>query len=328
MILNPRKCNRYDQGWNHDTVLKHVHDFTYTLQRQIANSWFSEGFVTDGDDVRLRADKIWEDDVLIPWAKKASIQLQDYKKWIASKNTLTKPIHLPNIKLNSKDPDHSCLDIHKNDLDIHLDTINPKVHQLYQNVLYYLREANNSGLWPETTPKRRLVMSSNIHPDYIAPDDKKDQNTNDKSINVSSSRRSTQNSLAMALMKAKNNKAIRESAYAFVEGEGGASGSFSIGGMPGKQCEQPKANLLFPNLVKAAFELEIALCPDREPSSTIAVNRNAQFRPHTGKSIYACIFFNEVKLVIITQCCHSSYIFIFFKNDIQKIMELVQVCTK
>jgi hypothetical protein len=33
--------------------------------------------------------------------------------------------------------------------------------------------------------------------------------------------------------------------------------------------------------MKAAFELEAALCPNREPSSTIAVNRNAQFRPHT-----------------------------------------------
>lgn len=54
--------------------------------------------------------------------------------------------------------------------------------------------------------------------------------------------------------------------------------------MPGVQCEQPKGNLLFPELMKAAFELEIALCPNREPSSTIAVNRNAQFRPHVGTS--------------------------------------------
>lgn len=51
--------------------------------------------------------------------------------------------------------------------------------------------------------------------------------------------------------------------------------------MPGGQCSQPKSNALFPELVKAAFELEVALFPNREPSSTIAVNRNAQFRPHT-----------------------------------------------
>jgi hypothetical protein len=36
--------------------------------------------------------------------------------------------------------------------------------------------------------------------------------------------------------------------------------------------------------MKAAFELEIVVCPDREPSSTIAVNRNAQFRPHTDSA--------------------------------------------
>ena len=55
-----------------------------------------------------------------------------------------------------------------------------------------------------------------------------------------------------------------------------ASGSFSIGYMPRLQ---PKANSLFPEFVKAAFALERVLCPNRPPSSTIAVNRNAQFRP-------------------------------------------------
>ena len=55
------------------------------------------------------------------------------------------------------------------------------------------------------------------------------------------------------------------------------SGSFSVGYMP---RSQPKANRLFPGLVKAAFALEVALMPDRPPSSTIAINRNAQFRPN------------------------------------------------
>jgi hypothetical protein len=74
---------------------------------------------------------------------------------------------------------------------------------------------------------------------------------------------------------------VRSSAYALAEGQGGASGSFSVGAMPGDACNQPKGNTLFPELTKAAFELEIALCPHREPSSMIAINRNAQFRPHT-----------------------------------------------
>ena len=84
-------------------------------------------------------------------------------------------------------------------------------------------------------------------------------------------------SLSMAQWVARhNNKLERTSAYSFHEGGGGASGSFSVGAMPGDQCSQPKGNELFPDLMKAAFELERALRPDREPSSTIAINRNAQ----------------------------------------------------
>jgi hypothetical protein len=32
--------------------------------------------------------------------------------------------------------------------------------------------------------------------------------------------------------------------------------------------------------MKACFKLEMCLCPGRAPSSTIAINRHAQFRPH------------------------------------------------
>lgn len=51
----------------------------------------------------------------------------------------------------------------------------------------------------------------------------------------------------------------------------------SVGFMPGNRA-QPKHNQAFPALTRAAFELERALYPNRPPSSTIAVNRNAQFR--------------------------------------------------
>lgn len=37
---------------------------------------------------------------------------------------------------------------------------------------------------------------------------------------------------------------------------------------------------MFPSLVKHCFLLEKAICPNRKGSSTIAVNRHAQFRPH------------------------------------------------
>ena len=60
---------------------------------------------------------------------------------------------------------------------------------------------------------------------------------------------------------------------------GGRGGSFSIGFMPPPAAE-PKGNALFPDLLRACFRLERVLAPHRPPSSTIAVNRHAQFRPH------------------------------------------------
>jgi hypothetical protein len=98
-------------------------------------------------------------------------------------------------------------------------------------------------------------------------------------VSTDSSGNST-SSIVEARIRASSNQVVQSSAYSFNEGKGGASGSFTVGVMPGDRCEQPKSNSSFPELMKAAFELEIALCPDREPSSTIAINRNAQFRPH------------------------------------------------
>ena len=137
-----------------------------------------------------------------------------------------------------------------------IESIDTSVPTLYQKVLHHLREADASGQWPSTTPGRQLVMLS------TAKDGSQIQ------------------SLSSARMAYKKNLEARSCAYSFKEGQGGASGSFSVGAMPGAQ---PKGNSLFPELTRACFELEIALCPDREPSSTIAINRNAAFRPHTDK---------------------------------------------
>ncbi len=56
-------------------------------------------------------------------------------------------------------------------------------------------------------------------------------------------------------------------------------GSFSLGSMPAPLSE-PQNNKKFPELLKAVFELERQLMPNRPPSSTIAINCNAQFKPH------------------------------------------------
>jgi len=139
-----------------------------------------------------------------------------------------------------------------------LESVDATVPLLFEKVLNDLRKADASGLWPSTTPKRQLVM-----------------------VSTSKTEIDTSKSLSAAHMRAKSNNTERASAYEFTEGQGGASGSFSVGAFPGEIHNQPKANALFPELMKHAFELEIALCPGREPSSTIAINRNAQFRPHT-----------------------------------------------
>jgi len=134
-----------------------------------------------------------------------------------------------------------------------LTSIDPNVPELYRDVLNHLRCADKCGQWPTTSLKRQLVIST----------------TN------------ATESLSIAHKVAKENKALRSSAYASNEGDGGASGSFSVGAMPGAGCEEPRGNMLFPDLMRAAFKLEKLLCPEREGSSTIAINRNAQFRPHT-----------------------------------------------
>ena len=58
-------------------------------------------------------------------------------------------------------------------------------------------------------------------------------------------------------------------------------GGFALGNMP-PPLEKPRANTLFFELMCAAFALEQAISNgERPPSSTIAVNRNAKFSPHT-----------------------------------------------
>lgn len=60
---------------------------------------------------------------------------------------------------------------------------------------------------------------------------------------------------------------------------GGQGGTFSVGCLP-KHLSQPKGNQLFPELLKACFELEKRILPNRPPSGTIAINRHAQFKTH------------------------------------------------
>jgi hypothetical protein len=60
----------------------------------------------------------------------------------------------------------------------------------------------------------------------------------------------------------------------------GGGDSFTIGQMP-PGMSQPSANVGLERLLAACRELEQTTFPLRPPSSTVVVNRNAQFEPHT-----------------------------------------------
>jgi tRNA pseudouridine(38-40) synthase len=145
------------------------------------------------------------------------------------------------------------------------------VPAVYAEVLALLRAADASGMWPQSSLQRQKVIA------------------NHSSIGSSSSNRADTATATTAV--AAEDVAVADSIVACItnntvqqqqqlsEQQQAQCGSFSVGSMP-STCVQPRGNALFPELTKAAFALERALMPQRQPSSTIAINRHAQFRPH------------------------------------------------
>jgi tRNA U38,U39,U40 pseudouridine synthase TruA len=240
-ILTPRKCSHLSDGWNDEDTLSRVQAWQTYVRENSVNTWLKDGVDESGT---LNSVKQWIEQVLEPWAVRAREQLEHYRSWKAA-----------NEKAVQDGKQAALLPL--------LQAVDSSVPVLFERVLHYLRLADSDGQWPSTTPKRQLVM--------VSTEEKKEGDGAQDAVTTS---------LSVAQAQIRRNEDTRASAYRFTEGQGGASGSFSVGAMPGSH-EQPKANSVFPELMKAAFELEIALFPDREPSSTIAVNRNAQFRPHT-----------------------------------------------
>jgi hypothetical protein len=264
-ILCPRRCNIYDAGWNDDKTLGQVYDWQTTIREHAVQGWLKSGVDENG---RLVAEKLWTEQVLEPWGVRAREQLNEYRLWKASSLKIPATVTAGEEHGATDSPTPGTA-LPAASLLPPIDSVDSTVPPIFEKVLDCLRKADASGLWPSTTPKRQMVMLSTA-----AEGGTSDNNGN----TVAAANLAT--SLQAARMKTRSKTEERSSAYAFAEGEGGASGSFSVGMMPGESCVQPKGNTLFPELTKAAFELEIALCPDREPSSMIAINRNAQFRPH------------------------------------------------
>lgn len=252
-VLCPRECDAYTGGWNDEAILQDVRKWHNTVREHVAETWLEAGIDENG---RLVTEKRWTQDVLEPWAKQAREQLKEYRKWKATEESKKNHLAIETQRNTGRD-----LLLKGDKLLPSLESVDLSVPPLFEKVLFYLRKADASGRWPATTPKRQLVMVSTLQ-------------ENDSNA----TRNKLPTSLSVAHIKAKSNTMKTHSAYDFNEGEGGASGSFSVGFFPDSQ---PKSNEIFPELMKHAFELEIALFPDREPSSTIAINRNAQFRPHT-----------------------------------------------
>jgi hypothetical protein len=135
LIMTPRKTQQYADGFNNDTVLHRVAEWEKVAYHSIMKAWLRTGVDEGG---RLNAERTWIENVLEPWAAKAQQQLEDYRKW-----------KFTQASIGASAP-----------LIANLDSIDDNVPEVYQKARYLLREANASGLWPSTTPKRQLVMVS------------------------------------------------------------------------------------------------------------------------------------------------------------------------
>lgn len=159
----------------------------------------------------------------------------------------------------------------------------------YAKVLRLLREADASGCWPYSTVSRSLVIAGNR-------EERGDVEGGSEAVR---NRRAMEgeegndadDAAAVAAVAAMNIRAVDDVEQNLAAKDDGqkepppvqqqqrGSGSFTLGAFP-PPCPPPRGNRLFPALARAAFELEAALLPDRPASTTIAVNRNARFKPH------------------------------------------------
>lgn len=138
----------------------------------------------------------------------------------------------------------------------------------YAKVLQLLREADASGLWPDSTAARSLVISG------ATTEGGKKSSTAERGAGREG------NDDADETEAVEKEKSVDErETEPPQQPKAQRGGSFTVGAFP-PPCPPPRGNRLFPELTRAAFELEAVLLPNRPPSSTIAVNRHAKFKPH------------------------------------------------
>lgn len=165
--------------------------------------------------------------------------------------------------------------------------INSSIATLYNRTLELLRAADSSGMWPASSATRaRIIFNDKCKITKEPQKLNQQKKANDKAD--------------QSCKKKKLQKSSCASPTSTDDRTGG--GSFALGTMP-PPLEYPNANKLFFDLMCTAFELEDAILDEesgikddenderphpahlqrrrRQSSSTIAVNRNAQFSPHT-----------------------------------------------
>ncbi|CAM9753336.1 unnamed protein product, partial [Ectocarpus sp. 4 AP-2014] len=160
---------------------------------------------------------------------------------------------------------------------------------LYAKVLGLLREASASGQWPTSTASRSSVIfgESGDRTDEVCSGTWRSKQTDltgcEKGCDSDNAAPAEEAPPAMARTVGEEKASAATKPDGQQEQEdrqrGGGSGSFTLGAFP-PPCPPPRGNRLFTELARAAFELEAALLPERPPSTTIAVNRNARFKPH------------------------------------------------
>jgi len=244
MRPRPAACV-FDGGLSDRSTFDEFQEVRQSYFSKIADSWNAEGGTLLENKYNMpKVAGDWVRDMLEPWCKDVEPRLALYAQWLQNGSSF---LFLEQALARM------------------LPSMDFTVPKLFEVCLGALRNIEKSGEWPGTTIGRRTVIVDA-----------------EKSFKEVMGERDT-----MKSTKTKEKKSVEGSleGRAFVNGSGDkkASGSFSIGLMPTDSggSATPASNAKFPELVKAAFLLEQAMFPDRRPSSTIAVNRNAQFRPHT-----------------------------------------------
>ena len=205
------------------------------------------------------------------WKSESGMRI--LQSWIASVDAI-----LPKLKQLSLRPSSLAEDIVHKPLSTCPDA--------YKEVLRLLRQASRSGKWPKSSTARASLIV-NLAGETVAQKQNLYAEVKGKEISRIGGRggKKEERRLKKQEWKKKKQKEKAEwESYQAARKEANkhitkAEGSFSLGSMP-QPSLQPRANSIFPELFSAIFRLEKVIAPNRPPSSTVAVNRNAQFRIH------------------------------------------------